>query len=120
MQRLLNPLQKNMREMMEMNINPFDLLKNAKAIQEEMGKVQEELKDISATGSSGGGIVKVTVNGQFEVTDVLIDPIAVDPRDVKMLQDLIVAAAHDAGERIKEIIKEKAGPMLGGLNIPGL
>ncbi len=108
------------RETIEMNINPFDLLKNAKTIQEEMGKVQEELKYISATGSSGGGIVKVTMNGQFEVTDVLIDPIAVDPRDVKMLQDLIVAAAHDAGERIKETIKEKAGPMLGGLNIPGL
>ena len=60
------------------------------------------------------------MNGQFEFVDVQIDPIAVDPRDVKMLQDLIIAAAHDASERIKEIIKEKAGPLLGGLNVPGL
>ena len=70
----------------------------------------------SSTGSSGGGIVKVTVNGTFEVVDVQIDPIAVDPRDVKMLQDLIVAASHDAMEKIKDGMKDK----LGGLNIPGL
>lgn len=103
-----------------MNINPFELLKNANTIKEQFAKMQEDLKDISATGSSGGGIVKVTMNGQFEVTNVEIDPIAVDPRDVKMLQDLIVAASHAANEKIKEIIKEKAGPMLGGMNIPGM
>lgn len=103
-----------------MNFNPFELLKNAQSIKEQVSKVQEELKDVTATGSSGGGIVKVTMNGQFEFVDVQIDPIAVDPRDVKMLQDLIIAAAHDASERIKEIIKEKAGPLLGGLNVPGL
>mgnify|MGYP003310506731 CR=1 FL=1 len=60
--------------------------------------------------------IKVTVNGTFEVVDVQIDPIAVDPRDVKMLQDLIVAASHDAMEKIKDGMKDK----LGGLNIPGL
>ncbi len=103
-----------------MNFNPFELLKNAQSVKEQITKVQEELKDFTATGSSGGGIVKVTVNGQFEFVDVQIDPIAVDPRDVKMLQDLIIAAAHDASERIKEVIKEKAGPIMGGLNIPGL
>ena len=103
-----------------MNFNPFELLKNAQSIKEQVAKVQEDLKDVSATGSSGGGIVKVTMNGQFEFVDVQIDPIAVDPRDVKMLQDLIIAAAHDASERIKEVIKEKAGPIMGGLNVPGL
>lgn len=103
-----------------MNFNPFEILKNAQSIKDQVARVQEELKDVSATGSSGGSIVKVTMNGQFEITDVQIDPIAVDPRDVKMLQDLIIAAAHDASERIKEVIKEKAGPLLGGMNIPGL
>jgi len=99
-----------------MNFNPFDLLKNTNQLQAQFQKAQEELKETFATRSSGGGIVKVTINGAFEVVDVQIDPIAVDPRDVKMLQDLIVAASHDAMERIKEGMKDK----LGGLNIPGL
>lgn len=99
-----------------MNFNPFDLLKNTNQLQAQLQKAQEELKEVFETGSSGGGIVKVTMNGAFEVVDVQIDPIAVDPRDVKMLQDLIVAAAHDAMERIKDGMKDK----LGGLNIPGL
>ena len=103
-----------------MNFNPFEILKNAQNIKEQVDKVKEELKELTATGSSGGGIVKVTMNGQFEVVDVQIDPIAVDPRDVKMLQDLIISAAHAASEQVQEIIKQKAGPLLGGMNIPGL
>ena len=99
-----------------MNFNPFDLLKNANNLQAQFQKAQEELKEITETGSSGGGIVKVTLNGTFEVVDVQIDPIAVAPCDVKMLQDLIVAASHDAMEKIKDGMKDK----LGGLNIPGL
>lgn len=99
-----------------MNFNPFDLLKNANNLQAQFQKTQEELKETFATGSSGGEIVKVTINGAFEIVDVQIDPIAVDPRDVKMLQDLIVAAAHDANERIKDGMKDK----IGSLNIPGL
>lgn len=103
-----------------MNINPFDLLKNAQGIQDQMKNLQDNLKNVFATGTSGGNIVKVTMNGNFEMTDIEIDPIAVDPRDVKMLQDLIIAASHDAAEKIKEALKDKMGPMLGGLNIPGL
>ena len=99
-----------------MNFNPFDLLKNPAALKEKLEQVQENLKNITATGSSGGGLVKVTLNGKFEMVDIQIDPIAVDPRDVKMLQDLIVAASHDAMEKIKDGMKDK----LGGLNIPGL
>ncbi len=103
-----------------MNINPFDLMKNLGNIQGEVTKAQEELKTIVATGSAGGGIVKVTLNGSMEMLAVELDPIAVDPRDITMLQDLIVAATRDATSKIKENIKEKMGPMLGGLNIPGL
>lgn len=103
-----------------MNFNPFDLLKNTQNLQAQFEQVQEQLKTTYATGSSGGGIVKVTVNGLLELTDVQIDPIAVDPRDVKMLQDLIIAASHDAFSQIKENMKEQTSPLLGNLNIPGL
>lgn len=103
-----------------MNFNPFDLLKNAQNIKDQLAQAQEELKQITATGSSGGGIVKVTMNGQFEMTNIFLDPIAVDPRDVQMLQDLIIAATRDAQSKIQEAIKDKVGPMANGLNIPGL
>ena len=83
-------------------LNPFDLLKNAQNIQGELQKIQEELKSICVVGNSGGGIVKVTMNGAFQLTAVHIDPVAVDPRDVPMLQDLIVSASHDAQKRVQE------------------
>ena len=86
-------------------LNPFDLLKNAQNIQGELQKIQEELKSICVVGNSGGGIVKVTMNGAFQLTAVHIDPVAVDPRDVPMLQDLIVSASHDAQKRVPEAIK---------------
>lgn len=95
-----------------MNFNPFDLLKNPAALKEQLNKMQENLKNITATGSSGGGLVKVTLNGKFEMVDIQIDPIAVDPRDVKMLQDLIIAATHQATDNIQEKI-DGAGNLAG-------
>lgn len=99
-------------------MNPFDIVKNAKLMQQEFARMQEELASVSVTGSSGGGIVSVTMNGQFELVSVRLDPIAVDPRDVPMLQDLIVAAHADASAKVKELIKAKMGPLAGGM--PGL
>ena len=101
-------------------MNPFDLVKNLQGLQSQVNQLKDELADLTATGSSGGNMVRVTVNGKFEMTDIFIDPIAVDPRDVPMLQDLIVAAHRDALDKIQESIKEKAGPLLGGMDIPGL
>ena len=101
-------------------MNPFDLLKNAGAIKEQLENVQVQLESISATGSSGGRMVEVTLNGKFEMTDIHLDPICVDNRDVKMLEDLIKAAQHDAITKIQDKIKEMSGPMLSRLNIPGL
>lgn len=101
-------------------MNPFDMLKNINQLKEQLATVQEELKDITATGSSGGNIVNVTINGKFEITAVKLDPICVDPRDVQMLQDLIIAAHHDALSKIQDQIKAKYGPMLNGMNIPGM
>ena len=103
-----------------MNINPFDLLKNAKEIQGQLDTIKEELKNYKATGSSGGGIVTVTVGGDMQILAIKLDPIAVDPRDIPMLQDLIIAAHKNAMENIKEMMQEKFGPLLNGLDIPGL
>lgn len=101
-------------------MNPFDMLKNIQSMKEQLGNIQEELAEITATGSSGGNIVNVTLNGKFEIVSVKLDPICVDPRDVQMLQDLIIAAHHDAMTKIQENIKAKYGPLLNGMNIPDL
>ena len=101
-------------------MNPFDMLKNIQSMKEQLGNIQEELTEITATGSSGGNIVNVTLNGKFEIISVKLDPICVDPRDVQMLQDLIIAAHHDAMTKIQENIKAKYGSLLNGMNIPGL
>ena len=101
-------------------MNPFDMLKNIQSMKEQLGNIQEELAEITATGSSGGNIVNVTLNGKFEIISVKLDPICVDPRDVQMLQDLIIAAHHDAMTKIQENIKAKYGSLLNGMNIPGL
>jgi DNA-binding YbaB/EbfC family protein len=96
----------------KMNINPLDLLKNAATIKNHAVAMQEQLKDIAVTGSAGGGIVKVTISGQLELLSVELDPIAVDPRDISMLQDLIVAAHHDAQSKMQDTLKQKLGPAL--------
>jgi DNA-binding YbaB/EbfC family protein len=96
-----------------MNINPFDLMK-------QMGTFQEKLAFIQATGSSGGGMVEIDLNGKLEVLDVRIAKEAVEDGDTEMLEDLITAAFSNALEKTKEAISREAGAMAGGLNIPGL
>lgn len=104
------------------NMNPFDILKNLNmdSMKENLEKAQAELGTMEAVGSSGGNIVKIAMNGRMEITRVQLDPICVDPRDIKMLEDLIVAAHHDAMSKIREQIKEKSGSLFGGLDVPGL
>jgi DNA-binding YbaB/EbfC family protein len=101
-----------------MNINPFDILKNAQKIQEQMSVVQEKLENISATGAAGGGLVEIDINGKYTVSDVRIAPEAME--DAEMLQDLIIAAFNDAIGKIKEDINQEIGALTDGLNIPGL
>jgi DNA-binding YbaB/EbfC family protein len=100
-----------------MNINPFDILKNAQKIQEQMSGFQEKLGGITATGASGGGLVEIEVNGKLEVISVRIAPEAAG--DIDMLQDLIMAAFTDSMAKVKELISSEAAAMTGGLNIPG-
>ena len=99
-------------------MNPFDLLKNPQAIQAELEKVKNQLAQITVTGSSGGNMVQVTLNGNMEMLSIKLDPLCVDNRDVPILQDLIVAAHHDAMSKIQEEIKDRLGPMIG--SFPGL
>ena len=101
-------------------MNPFDLLKNTQAIKEQSEKLQRELEDIRAEGSSGGRMVTVTLNGKFQMMDIKLDPICVDNRDVKMLEDLIVAAHKAASDNDQEMIKEKSSSLLGGLDLGAL
>ena len=103
-----------------MEINPFDILKNAQKIQEQMGSFQEKLAAISATGTSGGGIVEIDLNGKFEVTAVRISPALAESGDTEMLQDLIVAAFSNGHDNIRETLNREIGALAGGFGIPGL
>ena len=101
-------------------MNPFEMLKDLGGLKEQLQKAQEDLATVTATGTSGGNMVAVTLNGKFDMVDIKLDPICVDNRDIPMLQDLIRSAHHAAMEQIQENIKGRLGPMLSGLNIPGL
>jgi nucleoid-associated protein EbfC len=98
-----------------MNINPFDILKNAQKIQEQMGAFQEKLEDIKITGTAGGGMAEIDMNGKMEVLAIRIAQDAMEDRD--MLQDLICAAFNNAMEKIREEINREMGGMIpGGLS----
>ncbi len=101
-------------------MNPFEMFKNLGSMKEQLTKAQNELAELTVTGSSGGNMVNVTVNGKFEMLSIKLDPICVDNRDVPMLEDLIVAAHRDAVSKMQEEIKNKLGPMVSGMNIPGM
>jgi DNA-binding YbaB/EbfC family protein len=103
-----------------MNINPFDILKNAQKIQEQMGSMQEKLASISEKGQSGGGMVEAELNGKFEVLSLRIKPEAVDPNDIQMLEDLVAAAFNAAAEKIKERLQKELGALAGGLGASGM
>ena len=97
-----------------MNINPFDILKNAQKIQEQMGALQEKLGTIMITGSAGGGMVEIDMNGRMEVLAVRIAPEAMEEGDREMLQDLVAAAFTNAMEKIKEAINREVGSLIPG------
>ena len=106
-----------------MNINPFDILKNAQKIQEQMGAFQEKLETIRITGSSGGGMAEIDMNGKMEVLALRIAPEAMEGGDREMLQDLIAAAFNNALEKVREAVgREMGGLVPGGLQgmIPGM
>jgi DNA-binding YbaB/EbfC family protein len=95
-------------------------MKMIQQMQNRMVKIQQELDETIIEGSSGGGVVKAEVTGQREFRSIKIDPSAVDPEDVEMLEDLIVTAVQDAMERAQALSEEKMSALTGGIKIPGL
>lgn len=93
----------------------MDLLKN---LQSRMGDVQGRMQAITATGSAGGDMVRIEMNGQMSVLNVSISPEAVDPDDIGMLEDLVLAAFSDASAKVREKMSEEMSSITGGLNIP--
>ncbi len=96
-----------------------NLQRMAQQMQHEMQRIQTELESTNVDGSAGGGVVTATVTGKQELTSVTIDPAAVDPSDVEMLQDLIVAAVNDALRSSRELAEQKMAAVTGGLQLPG-
>ena len=97
-----------------------NLQRMAQQMQQEMARIEGELRDAQVDGSAGGGVVRAVVTGKQELVSVTIDPAAVDPSDVEMLQDLIVAAVNDALRASRQVAEEKMAAVTGGLRIPGL
>jgi DNA-binding YbaB/EbfC family protein len=97
-----------------------DMMKQAKKLQQEMGKVQEETKRRTVEATVGGGMVTVTANGAMEILSIKIEREVVNPDDIEMLQDLIVAASNEALRRAQQMVNEEMSKLTGGLNIPGL
>ena len=101
-----------------MNMNK--MMQQAKKMQKKMEEMQDELKDETVEATAGGGVVKVVVNGKQEVVDIEIDEEAVDPEDVEMLEDLILAAVNEGMRKIQDMINDEMGKLTGGMNIPGM
>jgi hypothetical protein len=94
------------------------MLKQAQALQAKVAKVQAELKTREMIGTSGGGKVKVTMNGGHEVVSVSIDPEVVNPKEADLLEDLVLAALNDARGKINRMIEEEMGRATGGMGLP--
>lgn len=97
-----------------------NIMKQAQMIQGKMARLQEEAKLKTAEATSGGGAVTVKVNGKNEVLELTIKKEAVDPNDVEMLQDLVIAAVNEAMKKVQAELSEEMSKITGGMNIPGL
>jgi len=100
--------------------NMANILKQAQQMQEKARQVQEELKSKVVEGSAGGGMVRASVNGQQQLVSIKIEKEVVDPEDVQMLEDLVLAAVSQGLEKAKELAKDEFMKITGGLSIPGL
>ena len=96
------------------------LMKQAQKMQEQLQKTQEEIENYSAEGQSGGGMVRATANGKNKLLSISIDSEVVNPDDVEMLQDLVLAAVNNALSKVQEHVKEEMGKVTGGMSVPGL
>lgn len=100
--------------------NMNQMIKQAQKMQEQMLKMQEEMESKTYEAAAGGGAVKVVIDGKREIKEVVLSPEVVDPDDIEMLQDLIVAAVNEGLRKVDAESSAQLGSITGGLNIPGL
>ena len=100
--------------------NMNSMMKQAQKLQKKMLKTQQELALKTVEASAGGGMVKVVANGGQKVESIVLEKEVVDPEDIEMLQDLVLAAVNDALNKAQEMVSSEMGKLTGGLNIPGL
>lgn len=96
------------------------MMRQAQKMQKELNKAQEEIATMSFEATAGGGMVKAVASGDMSITALTIDPDAVDPEDVEMLQDMVVAAVNEALRGVSEMSNMRMNAVTGGMNIPGL
>lgn len=96
------------------------MMKQAQKMQRDLAAAQEEIKDMTFEGTAGGGVVKAVATGDMAIQSVTIDPSAVDPEDVDMLQDMVCAAVNEALRGVSDLSNQRLSAVTGGMNIPGL
>lgn len=97
-----------------------NMMKQAQMMQQKMARMQQELAERQVEATAGGGMVKAVVNGKQQLVSIEIEPSVVDPEDVEMLQDLVVAAVNEAVKKSQDMAQEEMAKITGGMNIPGL
>jgi len=97
-----------------------NMMKQAQKLQAQMVRLQEEMAEKTVEATSGGGMVRVVANGRQQVVSIQIEKEVVDPEDLEMLQDLILAAVNDALAKSQQMVTEEMSKLTGGMNIPGL
>ncbi len=96
------------------------MIKQAKKMQKQIAQMQEELEERTLEVSAGGGVINLVVNGKQELCEIKIDPEVVDPDDIEMLEDLIMAAVNEGIRKSQDMVSSEMGKITGGMNIPGL
>jgi DNA-binding YbaB/EbfC family protein len=97
-----------------------NMMKQAQKLQAKMLKLQDELANQTVDATAGGGMVKVTANGRQQIIAIAIEKEVVDPEDIEMLQDLVLAAVNDALNKSQEMVSQEMGKLTGGINLPGM
>jgi nucleoid-associated protein EbfC len=100
--------------------NMGNMMKQMQKMQKDMQKAQEQLKEETVEATAGGGMVKVIASGEKRILDIQINEEAVDPDDVEMLEDLVLAATNEALNKVDEVVNEKMGKFTKGMNLPGM
>lgn len=100
--------------------NMQGMMKKVQKMQEDMKKIQEDMKTRTVDATVGGGVVSVVMNGEKEVQSIKIDPATVNPEDVELLEDLIVAAVNEATKKVDDLMAQEMGKVTGGLKLPGM